>query len=293
MIVKKLFEFRTGKLEALEHTDSGNVPLVYGTAENNGVVKFVFVEDESYIFNPPLITVSYLGTAFVQTVPFTTSVVDKSNIIVLEPKKEMSLEELYFYCYQINKQGEYGFSYGRRMNMARLEKLNLVSFSQKYQNQIEKINIEKLKPIIKCPNSININTRVFVPIETYFEIINAKSHSFDVYDYGDYAFVSNGFINKGIIGYVYPYDDDRVFVEPCISISAFCEAIVQNQPFIARGNGGSGLTILKPKVAMNQGLLMEYASYINECCSWRFCYGRMVTKERLEKLEIPKLVRDK
>ncbi len=239
MIIEKLFHFKTGLLEALENTDEGNIPLVYGTAENNGIVKFVSVDSEAYIFKPPLITVSYLGTAFVQTVPFTTSVVDKSNIIILSPKRKMELEELYFYCYQINKHGEYGFNYGRRMNMARLKKLNMVLYSKKYKSAIGAIDIEGLKPNICLPSKIKIDVNKKVPITKYFKVINAKSRSIDVYDEGSIAFVSNGFMNKGIIKYVTPYEDDKVFWSPCITISAFCEAIVQNEPFVARGNGGS------------------------------------------------------
>jgi hypothetical protein len=88
MNINDLFTFETGKLDALEKTDDGNIPLVYGTSENNGVVKFVSVENNELIFTPPLITVSYLGSAFVQTVPFSTSVVDKSNIVILRPIKK-------------------------------------------------------------------------------------------------------------------------------------------------------------------------------------------------------------
>lgn len=140
---------------------------------------------------------------------------------------------------------------------------------------------------ICLPSDIKMNVNKKVSITKYFKIINAKSRSIDVYDEGSIAFVSNGFMNKGIIKYVTPYEDDKVFMSPCITISAFCEAIVQNEPFVARGNGGSGLSILEPKFEMPSELLLEYASYINEYCSWKFCYGRMVTIERLKKIKIP------
>lgn len=288
MEINKLFLFKTGKLQSLEKTDDGNIPLIYGTTENNGVAKFVSVEDENYIFQPPLITVSYLGTAFVQTIPFTTSVVDKSNIIILEPIKKMSLKELYFYCYQINKNGEFGFHYGRRMNMARLRKLDMVSYTDSFEKIIKPIDIENLKPTINLPNiDGNIDYSNLTSITNIFYVEKAKSRSIDIYDSGDIPFVSNGFMNNGIIGYVTPYEDDVVFDKTCISISAFCEAIVQESQFIARGNGGSGLSALVPKVEMNIGELFQYASYINEMCKWRFSYGRMATKQRINKLMIP------
>ena len=282
-LIDNLFSFETGKLPALEITDKGDIPLVYGTMFNNGIVKHVEVNDKNDIFEPPLITVSYLGTAFVQVTPFTTSVVDKSNIIVLRPNVDMTLSQLYFYAYQINKHAKFGFSYGRRMNMARLKKLAVQPYSSKYEF---KINFEKYLVDIRIKN-IFFKNKELCNITEVFDVINAKSSSYESYFDGSYAFVSNGYDNKGIIGYVTPKDGDKVFEENTITISAFCEAIVQDESYIARGNGGSGLTILRPKSEMTKEKLNLYASYINKYIKWRFSYGRMVTIARFKKIEVP------
>jgi len=291
MKIKDLFDFTTGALDALENTDDGTIPLVYGTTENNGIVKFVSVDDDSYIFYPPLITVSYLGTAFVQTIPFTTSVVDKSNIIILNPKKKMSLKELYFYCFQINKHGKFGFNYGRRMNMARLKELEIIEFMKKYDRLMPNVNTEKIKPTIDIKMSSHIEFDKLVPIDKIFKIKNAKSKSIELYDDGQYPFVSNGFYNKGIVKYVTPYEKDKIFKGNSISLSAFCEAIVQERPFIARGNGGSGLSVLEPLFDMDIATLNAYASYINKYVAWRFSYGRMVSIERITKILVPNYIK--
>lgn len=283
--INNLFDFATGNLPALENTDEGKIPLVYGTSFNNGVVKFVEVETMSDIFQPPLITVSYLGTSFVQITPFTTSVVDKSNIIILIPKKEMNLDELYFYCYQINKAGKFGFNYGRRMNMARLRKLDLIEYKKEYSSNI---NFSKYLPSINLDNFKALpKLEQFVEIEKVFKLTNAKSKGFDSYDVGDVPFISNGMLNNGIVGYVTPLELDRVFETKGICISAFCEATIQNPPFLPRGNGGSGLIVLTPLKGMTDEMMIYYAAYINMYCNWRFSYGRMVTLERLKKLKLP------
>lgn len=103
-----------------------------------------------------------------------------------------------------------------------------------------------------------------------------------------YLFISNGKLNNGIVGYVTPLESDRVFEEKGICISAFCEATIQNPPFLPRGNGGSGLIVLTPLKPMNEELLTFYAAYINKYCNWMFSYGRMVTMERLKKIKLPK-----
>ncbi len=253
---------------------------------NNGVETFVEVTDESDIFYPPLITVSYLGTAFVQVLPFATSVVDKSNIIVLRPKREMELSELYFHAYQINKHAKFGFSYGRRMNMARLEKLLLQNYSEDYKFSID-FSKYLSRPDFSDYKKISAND--FTDIVNVFDVVNAKSKGFDSYFDGDTPFVSNGYRNKGILGYITPLPEDKTFKSGTITVSAFCEAIVQESSYVARGNGGSGLTILIPKLEMNQAQLHFYAAYINKYVKWRFSYGRMVTIARFKKLQLPLL----
>ena len=70
---------------------------------------------------------------------------------------------------------------------------------------------------------------------------------------------------------------------------AYCEATIQEPPFMARGNGGSGLVVLEPKKAISGEGLLKIAAYINEAIRWRFSYGRMATPGRLAYFDIPEL----
>lgn len=124
-------------------------------------------------------------------------------------------------------------------------------------------------------------------IRDIFELNTAQSHSYNSYQKGSVAFVSNGFSNNGVVGYVEPQKRDKVINKISICVSAFCEATVQLPPFIARGNGGSGLVILTPLSEIKHEELLWYASYINESVKWRFSFGRMVVKDRLVNIEIP------
>lgn len=123
-------------------------------------------------------------------------------------------------------------------------------------------------------------------ISDLFKIHTARSKGFESYDEGDIQFVSNGFMNNGIVGFVSRSDNDKVFRFRGICISAFCEATVQEPPFLPRGNGGSGLIVLEPKTEMDKDELLYYSSYINKTFRWRFSFGRMVTKRRFDDLEI-------
>ncbi len=123
-----------------------------------------------------------------------------------------------------------------------------------------------------------------------FEPLTARSGPFDDHDPGKVAFVTNGYRDNGIAGYVEPLPEDRVFDAPAICVSAFCECTVQRPPFIARGNGGSGLTVLRPKKPMSEPELWAYASHLSSRHRWKFSFGRMATRPRIAPLPLPAII---
>jgi hypothetical protein len=127
-----------------------------------------------------------------------------------------------------------------------------------------------------------------VVLSELFEVHNSRSSGFEDYKQGNVRFVSNGLQNNGIRGLITPNPEDRVFDFRGICVSAFCEATVQEPPFLPRGNGGSGLIVLEPKRQMGYDELLYYAAYVNETMRWRFSFGRMVSKNRIERQDIQK-----
>ena len=277
--IDDLFDFKTGSLTALGLTDDGDVPLVYGTSLNNGIVKFVSVDNEDQIFKPPLITVSYLGMAFVQLVPFTTSVVDKSNIIILEPKRKMSVEELYFYSTLINQHAQFGFHYGRRMNMKKLKKLKVqefkgtklkVDFNPIFQKRKEGI---KILPHRKWK---------YFNITTFFHPIRSNFHAIDRLDDGNFPTVSRITHNNGIVGYYDKPDGANVYPRFWITVSTTSgKAYVQMNDFIATDN----VVILEPKRDLKITTLFFIQFMINKT-SWRYSYGRQCYKKMFSKTNV-------
>jgi hypothetical protein len=117
-------------------------------------------------------------------------------------------------------------------------------------------------------------------VNKLFTITNAHSKGYAVHSNGAVAFVTNGVDNNGILGFVEPLKDERVFDTAGICVSSFCEATVQKPPYLPRGNGGSGLIVLTPIEPMTYEQLYSYASQIN-LNKWKFSFGRMVTADRL------------
>ena len=278
-IIDDLFDLKTGSLPALGLTDEGDIPLVYGTTLNNGIVKFVSVDDENQIFKPPLITVSYLGTAFVQLVPFTTSVVDKSNIIILKPKKKMSVEELYFYSNLINHHAKFGFHYGRRMNMKKLKKLSV----QKFKGTKQKVNFDLI--FRKRKESIKISPPKkwkYFDITTFFNLIRSDFHAIDRLDDGNYPTVSRSTHNNGIVGFYAKPDGTKIYPNFWITVSTTSgKAYVQMDDFIATDN----VVILEPKRNIKITTLFFIQFMINKA-SWRYSYGRQCYKNTFSKTKV-------
>lgn len=272
-----MFKFKTGKLPALEQTDNGDVPLVYGTTYNNGVIKFVNVDSSDEVFPAPLITVSYLGTAFVQVVPFTTSVVDKSNIIILVPIAPMTIEEMYFYTYQINLHAKFGFHYGRRLNMKKLKNLDV----QQYDISPIKINFSKILPSPKITHNEKIIIKKMdqYPITKLFHLYRGDFHAIDQLNCGNFPTVSRITINNGIIGFFDKPDKAHTHPKLWLTVSTTSgNAFIQLTDFIATDN----VVLLEPKLKLKLTSLIFIQFMINKV-NWRYSYGRQCYKKKFEK----------
>ncbi len=125
-----------------------------------------------------------------------------------------------------------------------------------------------------------------------FSIDVAKSKSTDDYQPGEIPFVTNTEINNGVVRYVEPFDDDKVFEGPAVCISGLGYATVHYGQFLPKGNGGDSCTILKPKDAFKKSELLYYAALFNTLHGWRFSFGRKASRRRLESLQMTPLHAD-
>lgn len=121
-------------------------------------------------------------------------------------------------------------------------------------------------------------------INELFEIQVAKSHSTDDYDNGDFPFVTNSEINNGIVKFVEPFNDDKIFRKFTICVSGLGFATLQIKDYLPKGNGGDSATILIPKTPMAFEELLFYTAQFNVIHKWRFSFGRKCSKKRIERL---------
>lgn len=132
-----LFQPMKGKGKYYESCEPGTTPLVSATGGNNGVIGHVNL---SPFFEAPMITLERVsGNAFVQLEDFVTV---PDDIFVLKPKKEMNIDELFYYASIINAQ-KWRFNYSRKMTPVRFEKLEIPVPVDK-SNQIDLNAIKRL-----------------------------------------------------------------------------------------------------------------------------------------------------
>ncbi len=121
-------------------------------------------------------------------------------------------------------------------------------------------------------------------VKEFFEVRNGKSDGEKNYREGEMPYISSGDTSNSIIRLV-DSEHNEIFDEGGITVTAFGQAYVQPWRFMARGNGGSAVRVLIPKYKMSFNELVWFASQVN-AQRWRFFYGRMAIKSRLELLEI-------
>jgi type I restriction-modification system DNA methylase subunit len=122
------------------------------------------------------------------------------------------------------------------------------------------------------------------PLTDFFTVVNGKSSGEKNYAEGNCPYISSGDTTNSIIRLVAD-DEPQVFEEGAITVTAFGQAYIQPWRFMARGNGGSSVRVLLPKYKMSFNELLWFATQIN-IQRWRFFYGRMAIKSRLERLEV-------
>ncbi len=124
-------------------------------------------------------------------------------------------------------------------------------------------------------------------IDDLFTLEAARSKNINDYDPGDFPFITSVEINNGIVGYVEPEEDDKLFDGNQIAISGLGFATVQLAPFLPKGNGGDSITVLTPKKDMSFTELISFVGLFNILHKWRFSYGRKCSISRLRGLKVP------
>jgi len=281
MKIKDLFTLHQGNsldLIHLETVKDSNINFISRTAQNNGVVAQVGNVDDIEPFPAGYITVALGGSilsSFVQLKPFYTAF----HIMVLEPKKKMSLQEKLYYCMCI-KANAYRYGYGRQANRT-LKDIELPDNIPKW------VCNTSIKPI-----DTKIKQRCISPfrIDTWKEFLLGDLFTFhkgcrltkqDMVD-GQVNFLGAISENNGVRQKI---DIEPMYEPNCITVNyngSVGEAFYQQSPFWASDDVN---VLYANGWTLNKHIAMFIATVI-KANRYMFSYGRKWTLDKMKKSSI-------
>lgn len=281
MKIKELFEVSYGNVRSIKNYEKGDIPYVSSGSKNNGVLGLINTDEE--LFPKKSITIASkgsIGSCFVQPFDFVAS---KDNVVVLKDKEDcsLSIEEKYIICAYINSLN-WKYSYGRTLSKTRIENIDIIidykSIGKLFNYELSIDNLIPKKENFKQDND-NTNYSNF-KIESIFQIKSGEGGYIKDFEFGDTPLISATSQNNGIATYV---DSKPIFKAPAITVERVSgNAFIQLNDFITVPDD---VSVLIPKFNVPLELLYYVASLINSK-SWKYCYGRKLSKGRLKKINL-------
>ena len=243
---------------------------------------------EKYIFPKNTIYVSTDGEGshsytYVSSFDF----VPNSNVAVLTPKEEMTLQEKQYYALCITK-NRYKFSYGRKPKGDRLANILLPDRSEipDWVYEVEKPDLSKYKESFNNNPTPELNTdnwKEFKYTDIFDTITIGKSIDLNKLEEGDINYVGRTEENNGVTAKVSKYNDQEPYKGNCITVPMVGNALkstYQNSPFYVSQN----ILILRSRNLNKYNAI--FFNVIIRMDEFRFCYGRTLSIDRFKQLTI-------
>lgn len=289
--LSEIFDIKYGNslelinLEQCKSTDYGAISFVSRTEKNNGVSAFVYELIDIELNPAHTLSVAVGGSVlstFYQPKPFYTGY----HILVLSPKKQMSVVEMLFYskCISANK---YRYSYGRQANKT----LKDLLIPKEIPNQIlkkmsdYKVKLNKKlipKPISNKKLNLNIEQWKEFNLTDLFNITGSKTTAKkDLEDIGDgiYPNVTTQATNNGVNNFYDVYTENGNILTIDSAVLGYCSY----QPF--KFSASDHVEKLIPKFDMNKYIAMFFVTVLN-LEQYRYNYGRKASQTRMKQISI-------
>lgn len=275
------------KMEIVDEFRGDSVNFVSRTSKNLGVVAVVRKIEDEKEYESGTITVALGGSvlsSFVQPRPYYTA----QNIMVLTPKKDMTLQEKIYYCTCIRKNAFRYSTFGREANRT-LDKLELPATAPKWVNTL---NIPDQSDFCKP-----INTNQQLVLDTK----NWKEFRYDyLFDIQKGKRITNLQMKNGTVPCIRPIDSNNgvykfIDIKPnhkgnTITVNyngSVGEAFYQPIDYFALDD----VNVLYPKFELNSFIALFLVTLIRKE-RYRFNYGRKWKLERMNESMIKLPVND-
>lgn len=277
MKVKDLFTLSQGnsfELINMELSNHSNINFVSRTAQDNGVVAQVCEDDVIKPFPAGCITVALGGSvlsSFVQLKTFYTAF----HIAVLQPKKELTLQEKLYYCMCIQA-NKYRYSYGRQANKT-LKDIELPDAVPEWVHAT---------PILPYTTANANNTPPVLDIEKWgeftlgqlFDFVKGRRLTKEDMSEGRTKYLGAIRENNGIRQLI---DVPAIFKENCITVNyngSVGEAFYQSTPFWATDD----VNVLYAKGWRLNKYIAMFITTVIKANRYKFSYGHKWTMEKMK-----------
>jgi hypothetical protein len=271
MKVSELFTLYQGnsfEFINMEIDKQSEINFVARTGENNGVAAKINAVDTIASFPAGFITVALGGSvlsSFVQRKPFYTGF----HVMVLEPKKEMRLEEKLFYCHCI-KMNAYRYRYGRQANktLKDIELPELPDWLNLFAIDYSRIETK----IEKKTLPFDITKWMHFKMDDIFTLSIAASSDLGSLEYGNVPFIGRTENNNGLQAFV---STGKINKGRCITVSMVgtFKALWQEHDFAASQN-----ILLLRNSSLNVHSALFVVTIINVMIKNKYSYNRPIQK---------------
>lgn len=289
--ISNLFTIKYGNslelvnLVQCKSTDKNAIPFVSRTEKNNGISAYVEEELDIEINLAHTLSVAVGGSVlstFYQPLPFYTGF----HVLVLTPKKEMSVVEMLFYakCISANK---YKYNYGRQANKTLKNILIPSKIPAVLNNHLASCYKDLLKnissgSIIKEKIRLEIDKWKHFELTKLFKIQGSKTTpllELEEYGKGKYPYVTTQATDNGIEGFYDFYSEEGNVLTVDSAVLGYCS--YQSLSFSASDH----VEKLIPKFKMNKYIAMFLVTILN-LEQYRYNYGRKCSQTRMKEISI-------
>jgi len=292
--ISELFTIKYGNslelinLVQCKSTDKNSVPFVSRTENNNGIS--AFIEEELDVDKNPAhtLTVAVGGSVlstFYQPLPFYTGF----HVLVLEPKKEISVVEMLFYakCISANK---YKYNYGRQANRTLKNILIPSQIPQELKNKLTTYHEEleksiSLKPLIDKKIKLEIDKWREFELSKLFKIEKGERlTTYDrIQDKDNIPLIVASSENNGVVDFIsqLSFISDKKVFEQKITIDMFWNVFYHDYKYFSDDN----VHTLIPQFKTNKYISLFIVSILKKL-NYKYSFGRQARINRIEKEKI-------
>lgn len=272
------FNLHRAKSDLFSKYTPGDVPYVGNGLSDNAVVGLVTPREDDTVFQFTGIVVSAFCEATVQTPPFIGCGRAGNGIVVLEPKKAMSIGQLAYVTAYINKAVRWRFSWYWQTTATRLARLLIPSTIPDAP-----FPVRDYMPAMGQPgkHGVKVNFKRFA-LGDIFDLEPGDYHSVGHLPAGDTPVVSCGDLDNGVCGY---FDIKKHVYDHKLTI-AFNGATLSAKYHPYRFAAKDDVAVCSPKKPLRLTTLI-FLQVMLRREQWRFSYYRKCYKDKLVRVTVP------